>query len=177
MPSLFASSISRSNKNHYQNTVLNSTDSTWTNRLNSVPMTSRVTYQGFSSSSEAVPTNQGLNEVEMEDDIPFPDVGDFDKVEGFDLISHCPPRGKLQRGSLIGKVVSTKMQKTVNVAVDRFRIVPKYRKRLKYTRKFMAHDEDEICDDGDTVLITPCQKKSKRKNFEVAQILRKVGVL
>jgi len=115
---------------------------------------------------------------QLEDDIPFPlPTEDENKPEGFDLIAHSPPRGKLPRGALIGSVVSTKMQKTVNVAVDRYRIVPKYRKRLKYTRKFMAHDEVEECNEGDVVMIIPCQKRSKLKHFEVAQIMRKKGVL
>ena len=114
-------------------------------------------------------------ETVIEDDIPFPDSDH--KPEGFELIAHSPPRGKLPRGALVGSVVSTKMQKTVNVAVDRYKILPKYRKRMKYTRKFMAHDEIEECNEGDVVLITPCRKMSKNKHFEVAQIMRKKGTL
>ena len=114
------------------------------------------------------------HDIIIEDDIPFPTD---EKPEGFELIAHSPPRGKLPRGALVGCVVSTKMQKTVNVAVDRFKIATKYRKRLKYTRKFMAHDEIEECNEGDIVMITPCRKMSKNKHFEVAQIMRKKGTL
>jgi len=96
-----------------------------------------------------------------------------DYPPGWELIHSPPIKGKYPRGSLIGKVVSDKMQKTVNVAVDRYRMVPKYRKRLKYTRKFMAHDEDEECNMGDLVLISPGRKRSKMKHFEVQDILRR----
>ncbi|VEU44094.1 unnamed protein product [Pseudo-nitzschia multistriata] len=98
-----------------------------------------------------------------------------------DGLMHSPPvRDKnagLPRGSLVGTVVSTKMQKTVNVAVDRYRLHPKYRKRIRYTRKFMAHDEDEVASDGDTVLIVPSQRISKKKHFVLREIVRAKGQL
>lgn len=80
------------------------------------------------------------------------------------------------RNALIGKVVSDKMQKTVNVAVDRYKIVPKYRKRKKYTKKFMAHDEMEVCNEGDLVMIVPCQRISRHKHFMVHEIIKKKGM-
>ena len=94
---------------------------------------------------------------------------------------HSPPvrdknRG-LPRGTLVGMVVSTKMQKTINVAVDRFRIHKKYRKRIRYTRKFMAHDESEVARDGDLVTIVPSQRISKKKHFVLREILRAKGQL
>lgn len=101
-----------------------------------------------------------------------------ERPPGWELIMHSPPiKGKYPRGSLVGKVVSDKMQKTVNVAVDRWRIVPKYRKRMKYTRKFMAHDEEEECNMGDTVVISPSRRLSKMKHFIVKEILRKMPQL
>jgi small subunit ribosomal protein S17 len=96
-------------------------------------------------------------------------------IPGWDLI-HSPP-GKMPRGALVGTVVSTKMQKTVNVAVDRYRIVPKIRKRVKYTRKFMAHDETEVANMGDIVMIEPSHKISKRKHFMLSKIVRPKGQL
>lgn len=89
---------------------------------------------------------------------------------------HTPPR-KFPRGALIGTVVSTKMQKTVNVKVDRYKIVPKIRKRVKYTRKFMAHDENEVANMGDVVMITPCHRLSKHKHFMLREIIRPKGQL
>jgi len=69
------------------------------------------------------------------------------------------------------------MSKTVNVEVNRYKIIPKYRKKLKYTKKLMAHDEKEVCKDGDLVLIVPCQRISKRKHFRVHEIIRPKGHL
>jgi small subunit ribosomal protein S17 len=77
----------------------------------------------------------------------------------------------------VGTVVSDKMQKTVNVAVDRYRIHPKYHKRLKYTRKFMAHDEAEVANMGDLVMIVPCHKISKMKHFMLREIIKRTGQL
>eukprot|EP00559_Dactyliosolen_fragilissimus_P004508 CAMPEP_0184855994 /NCGR_PEP_ID=MMETSP0580-20130426/1150_1 /TAXON_ID=1118495 /ORGANISM="Dactyliosolen fragilissimus" /LENGTH=149 /DNA_ID=CAMNT_0027350729 /DNA_START=150 /DNA_END=599 /DNA_ORIENTATION=+ len=100
-------------------------------------------------------------------------------IPGFSEFIHSPPRNRetTPRNALVGKVVSDKMQKTVNVAVERYRIVPKYRKRVKYTRKFMAHDEEEVCKEGDLVMIAPCQKISKMKHFRVHEIIRAKGQL
>ena len=58
-----------------------------------------------------------------------PDLIDTSTIPGWELI-HSPP-GKLPKGALVGKVVSTKMQKTVNVAVDRYKTIPIYRKRVR----------------------------------------------
>mmetsp|Transcript_33108 Transcript_33108/g.72996 ORF Transcript_33108/g.72996 Transcript_33108/m.72996 type:complete len:292 (-) Transcript_33108:238-1113(-) len=98
-----------------------------------------------------------------------------DTIPGWDLI-HSPPR-KFPRGALVGKVVSDKMQKTVSVAVDRYRVIPKLRIRRRYTRKFMAHDEDELCQMGDLVMIVPCQRLSRHKHFMVREIIRAKGAL
>mmetsp|Transcript_25015 Transcript_25015/g.39291 ORF Transcript_25015/g.39291 Transcript_25015/m.39291 type:complete len:195 (+) Transcript_25015:69-653(+) len=102
-------------------------------------------------------------------------LADMSTIPGWNLV-HNPPRHN-PRGALVGEVVSDKMQKTVNVAVDRYRIVPKYRKRLKYTKKFMAHDEHEVCNVGDLVMIVPCQKISRHKHFMVREIIRAKGQL
>ena len=94
---------------------------------------------------------------------------------------HSPPirdkNSSLPNGTLVGTVVSTKMNKTINVAVDRFRTHTKYKKRMKYTRKFMAHDESEVASMGDTVLIVPSQRISKLKHFMLREILKPKGQL
>jgi small subunit ribosomal protein S17 len=98
-------------------------------------------------------------------------------IPGWGLI-HSPPKDRsVPRGALVGTVVSTKMQKTVNVAVDRYKIHPKYRKRLRYTRKFMAHDEKEVANTGDLVMITPSHRISKHKHFMLREIIRPKGQL
>jgi small subunit ribosomal protein S17 len=132
-------------------------------------------------SSSSVPTTPAM----MIDDEAFPNIpisemsneelADTSTIHGWDLI-HSPPK-KLPRGALIGTVVSDKMNKTVNVAVVRYRTVRKIRKRMRYTRKFMAHDEKEIANMGDTVMITPCHRLSKCKHFMLREIIRPKGQL
>lgn len=100
---------------------------------------------------------------------------DTSTIPGWELI-HSPPR-KFPRGALIGMIVSTKMQRTVNVAVERYRIVPKLRVRRRYTRKFFAHDQEEVGNTGDLVMIVPCQRLSKRKHFLLREIIRPKGQL
>ena len=103
-------------------------------------------------------------------------LADMSTIPGWNLV-HNPPRRNNPRGALVGHVVSDKMQKTVNVAVDRYKLIPKYRKRWRYTKKFMAHDEHEVCNAGDLVMIVPCQKISRHKHFMVREIIRPKGQL
>mmetsp|Transcript_21992 Transcript_21992/g.36403 ORF Transcript_21992/g.36403 Transcript_21992/m.36403 type:complete len:180 (+) Transcript_21992:105-644(+) len=103
------------------------------------------------------------------------DLADTSTIPGWEFVHH-PPRD-FPRGALVGTVVSDKMDKTVNVAVDRYRIVPKYRKRQKYTHKFMAHDEHQVANLGDMVMIVPCHRISKHKHFMLKEIIRAKGQL
>lgn len=100
-------------------------------------------------------------------------------IPGFSTLIHSPPRSSTStpRNALVGTVVSDKMDKTVNVQVERYKIIPKYKKRMKYSRKFMAHDEKEVCGVGDLVMIVPCQKISKMKHFRVHEIIRSKTIL
>jgi small subunit ribosomal protein S17 len=75
--------------------------------------------------------------------------------------------------SLTGKVVSTDMSKTAVVAVDRFPMHPIYKKRIRVTKNFFAHDEEEKCVVGDVVRITPSRPLSKKKRFAVGEIVIK----
>jgi small subunit ribosomal protein S17 len=112
-------------------------------------------------------------------DMSNEELMDNSTIPGWDYLIHSPPIDKsaIPKGALVGTVVSTKMQKTINVAVDRFKIHKKYHKRMRYTRKFMAHDEQEVARDGDTVLIVPCQRISKNKHFMMREIVRAKGQL
>ncbi|MCX8027897.1 MAG: 30S ribosomal protein S17 [Thermodesulfovibrionales bacterium] len=74
-----------------------------------------------------------------------------------------------------GTVVSDKMQKTVVVAVTRAYQHPLYKKTIKKTKKFMAHDEQERCKIGDVVEIIESRPLSKRKRWEVIKILEGEG--
>lgn len=75
--------------------------------------------------------------------------------------------------TLTGKVVSTDMSKTAVVAVDRFPMHPIYKKRIRVTKNFFAHDEEEKCVVGDVVKIAPSRPLSKKKRFAVGEIVTK----
>ncbi|RLN98934.1 hypothetical protein BBJ28_00016547 [Nothophytophthora sp. Chile5] len=77
---------------------------------------------------------------------------------------------------LFGKIVSNKMQKSVLVEVARIVKDPKYGKYYKKTKKFMAHDEEDVCNIGDFVRLSPTRPLSKRKRWNVEEITRKAEV-
>lgn len=73
----------------------------------------------------------------------------------------------------IGKVVSDSMDKSIVVKVEYLVSHPLYKKRIKKSTKFMAHDEKDICRIGDKVKITETRPLSKRKRWRVTEILEK----
>jgi small subunit ribosomal protein S17 len=72
-----------------------------------------------------------------------------------------------------GVVISTKMNKSIVVAVERKVKHGKYGKFIKHTTKFMAHDEKNECGQGDLVLISETRPLSKNKNWRLKQVLEK----
>jgi small subunit ribosomal protein S17 len=72
-----------------------------------------------------------------------------------------------QKKEFRGTVVSDKMQETAVVAVSRFVKHPKYKKYLKKTSKFSAHNPGNKAKEGDTVTIRSCRPLSKTKHFEI----------
>jgi len=68
-----------------------------------------------------------------------------------------------------GKVVSNKMDKTVVVAITRLFQHPVYKKTVKKVSKFKAHDAENACDIGDTVIITETKPMSKDKRWLVLE--------
>lgn len=72
-----------------------------------------------------------------------------------------------------GTVVSDKMDKTVVVAIETFVTHPLYKKQLKRTTKFKAHDENNECGIGDTVKIMETRPLSKDKRWRVVSIIEK----
>ena len=68
-----------------------------------------------------------------------------------------------------GKVVSNKMDKTVVVAITRLFQHPVYKKVVKKVSKFKAHDAENACDIGDTVIITETKPMSKDKRWLVLE--------
>jgi small subunit ribosomal protein S17 len=75
----------------------------------------------------------------------------------------------MPRRVLTGRVTSDKMDKTVTVLVDRRVMHPLYKKFIRRSKKYAAHDEDNICKIGDTVRIEECRPISKRKTWQVVE--------
>ncbi len=78
------------------------------------------------------------------------------------------------RKTRTGKVISTKMDKTITVAVERRLQHPVYGKFIKKTIKLVAHDENNVCSEGDTVKIMETRPLSKTKRWRLVEIVEKV---
>ena len=75
----------------------------------------------------------------------------------------------MPRRVLTGRVTSDKMDKTVTVLVDRRIMHPLYKKFIRRSKKYAAHDEVNTCKTGDTVRIVECPPISKRKTWTVVE--------
>jgi small subunit ribosomal protein S17 len=72
-----------------------------------------------------------------------------------------------------GIVVSDKMDKTIVVAIESMVLHPIYKKRVKKTVKFKAHDENNVAQTGDKVKIMETRPLSKDKNWRLVEVLQK----
>ncbi len=79
---------------------------------------------------------------------------------------------KVQR-TIIGRVVSDKMDKTVSVAIERLIKHPVYGKFIRRTTKILAHDAANECKQGDRVAISECRPISKNKSWSVVNIVER----
>jgi small subunit ribosomal protein S17 len=79
----------------------------------------------------------------------------------------------VNRRVLVGEVVSTKMDKTIAVRIDRQVAHPIYGKYVRKSTKFLAHDEGNECKEGDTVAIEECRPLSKRKSWRLQKIIER----
>ncbi|MGB7604890.1 MAG: 30S ribosomal protein S17 [Lutisporaceae bacterium] len=77
------------------------------------------------------------------------------------------------RKTRIGKVVSNKMDKTIVVTIETLVRHPLYKKSVKRTTKFKAHDENNECNIGDTVKIMETRPLSKEKRWRLVEIMEK----
>ena len=77
------------------------------------------------------------------------------------------------RKVLRGKVVSDKMDKTITVEVATSKSHPLYSKRIKYSKKFKAHDENNECKIGDRVRVMETRPLSKEKRWRLVEIIEK----
>ena len=78
---------------------------------------------------------------------------------------------------LVGKVVSDKTDKTITVLVETYKKDPLYGKRVKYSKKYAAHDEKNEAKIGDTVRIAETRPLSKTKHFRLVEIIEKAIIL
>ena len=74
---------------------------------------------------------------------------------------------------LVGKVVSNKMDKTAVILVERLVKHPLYKKYIRKRAKFAAHDEQNQCQIGDSVLVSESRPLSKRKRWRIVKIVEK----
>ncbi len=79
--------------------------------------------------------------------------------------------------NLVGKVVSDKGNKTVTVLVETYKKDPKYGKRVRYSKKYAAHDESNKAKVGDVVRIVETKPISKTKHFYVAEIVKEAVII
>ncbi len=78
------------------------------------------------------------------------------------------------RKERVGVVVSNKMDKSITIAVEGRVKHPMYGKFIKTTSKFMAHDEKNDCNVGDTVKIMETRPMSKNKNWRLVEVIERV---
>lgn len=76
-----------------------------------------------------------------------------------------------RRKSMVGRVTSNRMDKTVVVVVERLKRHPLYKKVIRVRRKFKAHDAENACQIGDMVRIVESRPLSKEKRWVVEEIL------
>ncbi|MFC1682666.1 30S ribosomal protein S17 [Candidatus Zixiibacteriota bacterium] len=77
------------------------------------------------------------------------------------------------RKTMVGRVVSNKMTKTVVILVERRRIHPFYGRVVKTSKKFMVHDEKAECQIGDIIKVMETRPLSKKKRWQVVEIQEK----
>ena len=80
---------------------------------------------------------------------------------------------RASRRTLLGKVVSDRMDKTITVRVERVFQHPKYKKFIRRHKKYHAHDEEGTAHVGDEVEIRECRPISKIKRWRLVQVVRR----
>ena len=82
-----------------------------------------------------------------------------------------------ERKELIGVVVSDKADKTITVKVETYKKHPLYGKRVKHSKKYAAHDENNKAKIGDKVRIIETRPLSKTKKFKLVEIIEEAVIL
>jgi small subunit ribosomal protein S17 len=81
------------------------------------------------------------------------------------------------RKTVVGNVVSTRMHKTIVVEVERRKAHPLYRRVIRTTKKFYAHDEQNTAHVGDVVRLEETRPLSKLKRWKLQEIIRKAALV
>lgn len=81
------------------------------------------------------------------------------------------------RKTYTGTVVSDKMDKTITVVVETYKKHPLYGKRVKYSKKYKAHDENNIAKQGDLVKIMETRPLSATKRFRLVEIVKESVII
>lgn len=81
------------------------------------------------------------------------------------------------RRVLSGRVVSDKMDKTITVLVETYKKHPLYSKRVKYSKKYKAHDENNVAKIGDTVTIMETRPLSATKRFRLVEVTKEAVII
>ncbi|EQC0902933.1 30S ribosomal protein S17 [Listeria monocytogenes] len=82
-----------------------------------------------------------------------------------------------QRKVYTGRVVSDKMDKTITVVVETYKKHDLYGKRVKYSKKFKAHDENNIAKTGDVVRISETRPLSATKHFRLLEVVEEAVII
>ena len=82
-----------------------------------------------------------------------------------------------ERKELIGIVVSDKADKTITVKVETYKKHPLYGTRVKYSKKYAAHDENNMAHVGDKVRLAQTRPLSKTKRYELVEVIEKAVIL
>ncbi|SEN74218.1 SSU ribosomal protein S17P [Mesobacillus persicus] len=82
-----------------------------------------------------------------------------------------------QRKVYTGRVVSDKMDKTVTVLIETYKTHSLYGKRVKYSKKFKAHDEQNVAKIGDVVRIMETRPLSATKRFRLVEVVEKAVII
>jgi len=77
--------------------------------------------------------------------------------------------------AMSGRVVSSKMNKSITVLIERKVQHPLYQKYIKRSTKLHAHDENNECNEGDLVVIQQCRPLSKTKSWRLVKVVQRAG--
>lgn len=82
-----------------------------------------------------------------------------------------------RKQELVGKVVSANGMKTISVLVEGYKNDPIYKKRVRHSKKYLAHDSENVAKVGDKVRIVETRPLSKNKHFRLVEVIEKAVIL